>query len=200
MQSAGRSKPTKPLQPMNKKEDILNAALELFAERGFYGTSVADIAERAKVGAGTIYRYFQDKDALVNSLYQLWKREMMAAILTDLPTDLPARQIFHQLWNRMAQFARSNPEALIFLETHHHAAYLDQTSRELTAWAREQFQDFFEASRNDQITRDAPAELLVALVVGAFMGVQNAFINGLVEQTPTNEALAEEICWEAVRR
>jgi AcrR family transcriptional regulator len=185
---------------MNKKDDILNAALELFAERGFYGTSVADIAERAKVGAGTIYRYFEDKEALVNSLYQRWKHEMMAAILTDLATGLPARQIFHQLWNRMSQFAKNNPEALIFLEAHHHAAYLDQTSRDLTVWAREQFQDFFEASRQDQITRDAPPELLVAIVVGAFMGVQTAFINGLIEQTPTNDALAEEICWEAVRR
>lgn len=185
---------------MNKKEAILKAALELFAARGFYGASVADIAERAQVGAGTIYRYFRDKEALVNSLYQLWKREMMSAILTDLPTDLPARQIFHQLWNRMAQFAQDNPEALIFLEAHHHAAYLDQTSRELTAWAKQQFQEFFESSRSDQITRDAPPEMLVAVVVGAFMGVQKAFINGLVEQTPANEALAEEICWEAVRR
>ena len=189
-----------PLLPSNKKDAILNAALELFAERGFYGTTVADIAEKAKVGAGTIYRYFQDKEALVNSLYQLWKREMMAAVLTDLSTDLPARQVFHQLWSRLAEFAKTNPEALIFLEAHHHAAYLDETSRELTSWARKQFHDFFEASRRDQVTRDAPPELLVALVVGAFMGAQKAFINGLVEQTPANEAFAEEICWEAVRR
>lgn len=185
---------------MNKKEAILKAALELFAERGFHGTSVADIADRAKVGAGTIYRYFQDKEALVNSLYQQWKREMMAAILTDLPTDLPARQLFHQWWSRLAQFSKDNPEAIIFLESHHHAAYLDEASRELTTYAREQFYDFFEASRRDQITRDAPPELLMAIVVGAFMGVQKAFINGIIEQTPANEALAEEICWESVRR
>jgi TetR/AcrR family transcriptional regulator, repressor of fatR-cypB operon len=186
--------------PSNKKEAILKAALELFAERGFYGTSVAEIAHKAKVGAGTIYRYFQDKEALVNSLYQFWKRKMMEEILADLPMHLPARQMFHELWSRMAGFARINRDALVFLEAHHHAAYLDETSRELTEWSRRQFNEFFENSRRDQITRDAPAELLVALVVGAFMGSQKAFINGLVEQTPSNEALAEEICWEAVRR
>lgn len=185
---------------MDKKEAILKAALDLFAERGYHGTSVGDIADRARVGTGTIYRYFQDKEALVNALFQTCKREMMAAILTDLPRDVPARQIFRELWTRLAQFAKSRPEALIFLEAHHHAAYLDQASRDLTAWAIAQFQDFFEVSRHDQITRDAPPELLVAIVMGAFMGVQKAFMNGVVEQTPANETLAEEICWEAVRR
>ena len=46
------------------------AALELFVERGFYGTAVPEIAERAGVGAGTIYRYFESKEALVNALYR----------------------------------------------------------------------------------------------------------------------------------
>lgn len=186
--------------PTDKKEAILTAALGLFAERGFHGTSVADIAERAGVGAGTIYRYFQDKEALVNSLYRQCKREMMAAVLTDVPTNLPPRQVFHYLWGRLAQFAETHPEALVFLEAHHHSAYLDQNSRDLSSWCERQLQDFFEASRRDQITRDAPPELLVALVMGVFMGVQKAFMNGSVEQTPANENLAEEICWEAVRR
>jgi AcrR family transcriptional regulator len=92
---------------MDKKDAILTAALELFAERGYHGTSVGDIAQRANVGAGTIYRYFKDKVALVNALYQICKREMMAAVLTDLPRDVPARQIFRELWKRLAQFAES---------------------------------------------------------------------------------------------
>jgi AcrR family transcriptional regulator len=42
----------------DKREAILGAALELFAERGFHGTAVPQIADKAGVGAGTIYRYF----------------------------------------------------------------------------------------------------------------------------------------------
>ncbi len=78
---------------MPKRQLILDAALELFAERSFYGASVAEIADRAGVGAGTIYRYFKDKDVLVNELYQYWKREMTRAIAEDLPeARLPARR------------------------------------------------------------------------------------------------------------
>ena len=40
-----------------------------FAERGYDGTTIPMIAEKAKVGAGTIYRYFENKEALVNSLF-----------------------------------------------------------------------------------------------------------------------------------
>jgi AcrR family transcriptional regulator len=68
--------------------------LDLFAERGFYGTAVPLIAERAGVGAGTIYRYFDNKEALVNALYQKWKAELFHATLENLPQDIPLRQIF----------------------------------------------------------------------------------------------------------
>jgi TetR/AcrR family transcriptional regulator, repressor of fatR-cypB operon len=51
-----------------KREAILNAALQLFTEFGFHGTAMPQVAERAGVGAGTIYRYFTSKEALVNTL------------------------------------------------------------------------------------------------------------------------------------
>ena len=53
----------------DKREDILRAALELIAEHGFHGAPMAMIAERAGVGAGTIYRYFENKDVLIAELY-----------------------------------------------------------------------------------------------------------------------------------
>ncbi|HQM90514.1 MAG TPA: helix-turn-helix domain-containing protein, partial [Syntrophales bacterium] len=49
----------------DKRDEILRAALELIAEHGFHGAPMAMVAERAGVGAGTIYRYFEGKDALI---------------------------------------------------------------------------------------------------------------------------------------
>jgi len=48
----------------DKRDDIVQAALELIAENGFHGAPMAMIADRAGVGAGTIYRYFENKDLL----------------------------------------------------------------------------------------------------------------------------------------
>ena len=44
-----------------KRRALLDAAYELFLERGTAKTSVEDITSRAKVGKGTFYLYFQDK-------------------------------------------------------------------------------------------------------------------------------------------
>jgi len=50
----------------DKRDDIVRAALELIAENGFHGAPMAMIADKAGVGAGTIYRYFENKEVLIN--------------------------------------------------------------------------------------------------------------------------------------
>jgi TetR/AcrR family transcriptional regulator, repressor of fatR-cypB operon len=185
---------------MDKREAIMNAALELFAERGFHGTSVAQIADRAHVGAGTIYRYFEDKEVLVNALYQRWKREVHSYVKSELPMEAPPRQLFHELWSRMIAFSRKHPLVIKFLEFHHHAPYLDDTSRVLCDRIHEDLKAFLEICRTQQITKEAPSEVLLAILMGAYKGVEQARMNGEIKVTPENDALAEEICWEALRR
>ncbi len=59
------------------RERILQAALSLFAERGFQGTTMRDIAGRAEVSLGLTYRYFARKEDLAVALYE----EMSEALL-----------------------------------------------------------------------------------------------------------------------
>ncbi|MFZ2950245.1 MAG: helix-turn-helix domain-containing protein, partial [Desulfuromonadaceae bacterium] len=58
------------MSKLEKRDEIVRAALELIAENGFHGAPMAMIAEKAGVGAGTIYRYFENKDVLINELYR----------------------------------------------------------------------------------------------------------------------------------
>src|SRR5215510_13871781 len=89
----------------DKREAILAAALELFVERGFFGTAVPEIADRAGVGAGTIYRYFESKEALVNAIYRQEKLHFAERVIHDFPTTTFARELFRTMWMRMAKFA-----------------------------------------------------------------------------------------------
>jgi AcrR family transcriptional regulator len=50
--------------PSERPREILDAALELFVERGFAGTRLDDVAERAGLSKAAIYLYFEDKTAL----------------------------------------------------------------------------------------------------------------------------------------
>ncbi len=58
------------------REAILNAALELFAARGFHGATIQEIATAAEVSKGLIYNYFPSKKALLHELLQRWMEQL----------------------------------------------------------------------------------------------------------------------------
>jgi TetR/AcrR family fatty acid metabolism transcriptional regulator len=70
-----RSKPEPPAGP--KRDVILRAAIDVFAERGYFNAQVADVARAAGVAAGTVYLYFRSKDDL---LVQIFERSMRIAL------------------------------------------------------------------------------------------------------------------------
>jgi TetR/AcrR family fatty acid metabolism transcriptional regulator len=53
-----------------KRVRILDAALKIFASRGFYNAKVSEVAKEAGVADGTIYLYFESKDALLIALFE----------------------------------------------------------------------------------------------------------------------------------
>ncbi len=56
-----------------KRREILRAATRAFAQKGFAGTRVGDIAKEAGIAYGLIYHYFENKDAILSSLFQgMW--------------------------------------------------------------------------------------------------------------------------------
>lgn len=183
-----------------KKEAILAAALELFAERGFHGTPVPLIAEKAKVGAGTLYRYFPSKEAIVNALYRQEKLALGHALLTDFPVTAPTREIFHTIWVRLGGWAKANPKSIAFLELHHHGDYLDESSKAVEMQMLRPIQAFVEDAQKKQILKDVPSEILMACVWGAFVGLVSANWKGFLEITPEALAQAEACMWEAIRR
>ncbi len=93
----------------DKRDLILQAALELFVERGFHGTPVPLIVKRDGVGAGTIYRCFADKDALVNELFRHGKMQLGERLLLAVSDDQPWRRRFGRLWQTLYHFSVENP-------------------------------------------------------------------------------------------
>src|SRR6187401_1367635 len=59
----------------DKREAILRAAIDVFAERGYFNAQVADVARAAGVAAGTVYLYFRSKDDLLVSIFEKTMRE-----------------------------------------------------------------------------------------------------------------------------
>jgi TetR/AcrR family transcriptional regulator, fatty acid metabolism regulator protein len=65
--------------PGPKRDAILRAAIDVFAERGYFNAQVADVARAAGVAAGTVYLYFKSKDDLLVSIFERSMRESLTA-------------------------------------------------------------------------------------------------------------------------
>ncbi len=79
------AKPMDPQSPANTRDKILNAALELFAEKGFSASTTKEIARRAKVNEVTIFRQFRSKRALFGAVVA--ERSPMLPIRERVSTD-----------------------------------------------------------------------------------------------------------------
>src|ERR1700688_3329937 len=76
---ARRARPVRPARASApKREAILRAATDVFAQRGFFNAQVADVARAAGVAAGTVYLYFRSKDDLLVSIFERTMREGLA--------------------------------------------------------------------------------------------------------------------------
>lgn len=182
----------------DKREAVMAAALELFAAQGYHGTPVPRIAERAGVGAGTIYRYFEGKDALVNALYQRWKAEFLRTLSEGYPREVPVRQQFGFLFRRMCGFEREFRAAFAFLEFHYHGGYLDEASRALRTNAMDFVFQFIEGARAQDALNDLSSEAIVALVFGGFTGLVQAREVGRLEWSPALLEETEAALWAAI--
>src|SRR5580693_3103071 len=69
-----------PVKSEETRMRILNAALELFREKGFETTTMREIALRAGVATGAAYYYFDSKDAIVLAFYRQAAEEMAPLI------------------------------------------------------------------------------------------------------------------------
>jgi AcrR family transcriptional regulator len=181
----------------DKRDAILDAALALFAERTFDGTPVPMIAERAGVGAGTIYRYFDDKTALVNALYRRWKRALAERIIPPAADD--ARQAFHHWWDGLWRFASEQPAAFAFLETHHHRAYLDERSHAAGASLNAAAVAYVRRAQAAGAVRGGKPEMLIALVFGAFTGLVKAAGERGLTYNRRDVLASEECAWAMLR-
>jgi TetR/AcrR family transcriptional regulator, repressor of fatR-cypB operon len=184
-----------------QKARLIAAALELFAERGYHGTTIPAVMEAAGVGAGTVYRLFESKEALVNAVFRDAKRRLERALADGLSTDLAPRALFDGFWARLARFAKDEPVAFRFLELQDHVPYLDGESRgvELGVLAPILL-GCMDLQRRGVLRAEVPPDVTIALVWGAFVGLVKAERLGYLRLDDATFTAARDACWRAIAK
>ena len=74
------------------RDEIIEAAFDVFAERGYHDAGVADIAERVGIGSSTFYRHFENKrdlfDTVITTIIDRWVAALAAENAPDAATTL----------------------------------------------------------------------------------------------------------------
>jgi TetR/AcrR family fatty acid metabolism transcriptional regulator len=101
--------------PTSKRDALLRAAIDVFAERGFFNAQVADVARAAGVAAGTVYLYFRSKDDLLVSIFERTMREAFAEgrAAVDGVTD-PAERLRRLAHLHLGRLGRDRNLAIVF--------------------------------------------------------------------------------------
>ena len=190
------------MQKNDKREEIVRAALELIAENGFHGAPMAMIAERAQVGAGTIYRYFANKDILINELYQDLEHRIYPVILEGYAVSMPIRARFIHLGTALLRYFIENPLDFRYLEQFHNSPYGVVYRRDKILGEKEGcdiFRELFEEGISQQVMKNLPLVILFSLSFGPLHNVARDHILNFVSLDEQLITRTIEACWDGIR-
>jgi AcrR family transcriptional regulator len=94
----------------DRREDILQASLQLFADKGFHGTSMRDIAREADITEGLIYHYFASKRDLFRAIIDEYSFLPLLRTLPDLAEQLDLRGLLIVLARGFFDVLRQNAQ------------------------------------------------------------------------------------------
>lgn len=152
---------------MNKTERILNAALALIVERGLERTPMSMIAERAEVGMGTVYKYFANKEAIINSIYVKIKEEEATTVFVNHKVQQSVHLTFLDYYGRMIDYFLSNPLRFDFISRYAFSPIIKHDTQ-VTAMAQfYHFDDLYKRGLDEGLFKTIKAEHITFFVFSA---------------------------------
>jgi AcrR family transcriptional regulator len=101
-----------PAQAIEKRRQILDAAIRTFARQGFHACRVSDIADEAGVAYGLVYHYFRSKDEILDTLFLERWDVMLEAIREVDAGDPPAREKLRAIATFIVESYRHDPDLM----------------------------------------------------------------------------------------
>lgn len=184
-----------------KRSMIERAALELIVEHGFHGASMAMIAERAGVGAGTIYRYFANKDVLINELYREIEVKLICVLERGYPAEKSFRERFQHIGEGLLHHFISNPSEFRYLEQFHNSPFGVEVRRDKILGKGDRYsiiRIFFEEGGAVGVIKALPLAVHFALAFGPLIALARDHNLGFIALDDSLITRIVEACWQAI--
>ena len=183
----------------DKRQAILEATLRLVAEHGFHGTAMSKIAKEAKVSAGIIYHYFDNKDELLVELYKWIKIRTCATHCAAVDESQPLRAQIYQMWGSFIRNSLENPLETNFMSQFATSPYYTAEVEAQVAPYFTPMMERFERAKKEMIIKDMPPAFFATLVLDVPNSLALKQSTGQLELTEELINDVIESLWQAIR-
>lgn len=183
---------------MDKKELIINAALNLFVENGFHGTATSKIAQEAGVANGTLFQYFKTKDELVIALYIYIKDELAAYVSKNTANNAEIKETMKSQVLSSLYWALDNPIKFRFIQQFHTSPYIGQVEQEIIDKQVEPHLILIQKGIKQGALKPLPAELIYTLMSNQIFGLYQFITSKKLSKAKQNETIQTtfEMLWD----
>ena len=172
-----------PIRSRSKSKDkyhlILEAAVKVFAEQGFYESTIAQIAREAGVADGTIYLYFKNKDDILVQFFEFKTRQVFDRFQKIVKKDESAVEKLAQLIRRhLKEFEKDRNMAVVYqAETRRNAPLVKEQIKQMSKMYLDIVARIIEQGQTEgSFRKDLNLGLVKRFVLGAVEEVINTWI------------------------
>lgn len=181
-----------------KEQKILDAALKLFVERGFHGTSTAEIAKTAGVATGTLFHYFKTKEELINKLYLYTKESMFTHIKGHFNDEKLLKDNLKDLWLKFVKFGINEPYKIHFILTFHTSPFITSLTKEQLETQTDELLGVYKTGIEHKELKKVSFEIMIEFFWGNVVSTLN-YLNKYPEKLDDiNLNHAFELFWSGI--
>jgi AcrR family transcriptional regulator len=185
---------------MDKKTLILQSTLKLITENGFHGTPVSMIAKDSGIAAGTIYRYFKNKEDIINEVYTYVKTDFNNAILKGMYDGISIEDEYHLKWRNMVDYHINNMLEAKFMDQYAASPYINPDVVKSNLEKYYHLRDLYKRAVSSSIIRAISYEAVTIVMLGTVNQVYRIYNSKMlnVDEKIINEVF--EIFWNGIKQ
>lgn len=188
-------RPPRRRNPRNTRERLIRAALDLFTAKGYHETTTPQIAARAQVAEGTIYRHFASKDLLLNELYRGGVRRLQRPLVEASGT---TRERLDAVVSDWRDLALKDPALVTLVLDGRIMHLLDERSRAVRTEFRAALESLVASGKSSGEVRTGGAAVWADLWLAAIRLMLLRLADGSWKSDDAAIRLVQEGAWRAL--
>jgi AcrR family transcriptional regulator len=185
---------------LDKKEEILKAALKLFVEFGFHATPTSKIAKEAGVANGTLFHYYKTKEELILALYSDTKKRLTEYMYSNISKADSLDLVFKSIYTNTIEWSLENKAEFYFIQQFSTSPFYSLISPEEIRKQAEPHLDFLQEGIKAAVLKPLPVDLLYTLINSHVAGINQYLSTGEFSTTKQKQIINEsfQLLWDMI--